>query len=139
MTLLRKEKEAELFQEFQQQQTRMCDLLQKQRQQKSSDEDERVARAVAEQEAKREVGVYHHTHRHAAMMRPFPHIVDSPQKEEREKEERFLEQERKISQHMREQLAEKRRHEREQVELDQQLLKQRITLDQKVQSGIARP
>jgi len=63
MTHLRKEKEAELFREFQQHQTRMCDLLQRQRQQKSSDEDERVARAVAEQEAKREVGVlFFYTH-----------------------------------------------------------------------------
>ena len=77
MTHLRKEKEAELFQEFQQHQTRMCDLLQRQRQQKSSDEDERVARAVAEQEAKREVGVlFFHTH-DILLLSLFPYIIGS--------------------------------------------------------------
>ena len=54
------------------------------------------------------------------------------QREEREKEERFLEREREINCHMKEQLAEKRRREKEHAELDQQLLKQRIIQDQKV-------
>ena len=56
MTHLRHEKEAEIFAEFQAHKQRMCTQLQQQMQQKTSDEDERIARAVAEQEAKREVG-----------------------------------------------------------------------------------
>lgn len=54
MTRLRKEKEAELFSQFQSQQQRMCDLLVGQRKQELSSEDERIARAVADQDAKRE-------------------------------------------------------------------------------------
>ena len=60
MTTLRKEKEVELFQQFQVQQNRMCELLQGQMQQKSSDEDQRIAKTVAEQSAKREVYMYLH-------------------------------------------------------------------------------
>ena len=54
MTRLRKEKEAELFRQFQSQQQRMCDLLVGQRKQELSDEDQRIAKAVADQDAKRE-------------------------------------------------------------------------------------
>ena len=54
MTQLRKEKEAELFRQFQSQQQRMCDLLVGQRKQELSDEDQRIAKAVADQDAKRE-------------------------------------------------------------------------------------
>ena len=54
MTKLRNEKEAELFSELQTQQERMRQLLTEQQQQELSDEDQRIAKAVAEQEAKRE-------------------------------------------------------------------------------------
>ena len=55
MTKLRKEKEIELFQQFQTHQQRMCDLLKSQMQEASTEEDERIAKAVTEQAAKREV------------------------------------------------------------------------------------
>ena len=58
MTRLRKEKEGEIFQEFQTHQQRMCDCLHHQMQQMKSDEDGRIAKAVTEQEAKREVSDY---------------------------------------------------------------------------------
>ena len=55
MTQLRKEKEEDLFRQFQTHQQRMCDLLHSQRAQATSDEDQRIAQAIAEQQAKREV------------------------------------------------------------------------------------
>lgn len=55
MTKLRKQKEAEIFHEFQSHQQRMGDLLHTQQQQATSDEDQRIAQAVAEQHAKRDV------------------------------------------------------------------------------------
>lgn len=55
MSHLRKEKEKELFQQFQSQQQRMADLLLSQRQKERSTEDEAVARAMEEQHAKKEV------------------------------------------------------------------------------------
>lgn len=55
MTTMRKAKEEELFREFQTHQQHMCQLLQTQRQEASSNEDRRIAQAVAEQNAKREV------------------------------------------------------------------------------------
>lgn len=61
MTKLRKEKEAEIFREFQRHQQHMSDLLQTQQQEATSDEDQRIAQAVAEQHAKRDV-------RHAVLL-----------------------------------------------------------------------
>ena len=55
MKKLRKEKELEIFQEFQNHQDRMCELLQGQLQQEATDEDQRIAKAVQEQDAKRDV------------------------------------------------------------------------------------
>ena len=55
MTRLRKEKEKELFQQFQSQQEKMADLLQSQRQQERNTEDDVIARAMQEQNAKKEV------------------------------------------------------------------------------------
>lgn len=55
MTQMRKEKEEELFHQFQTHQQRMCDLLHSQMAQATSDEDQRIAKAIAEQQAKREV------------------------------------------------------------------------------------
>ena len=57
MTEMRKAKEKEIFGEFQAHQQRMCDLLQTQQAKATSDEDQRIAQAIAEQDAKREVGV----------------------------------------------------------------------------------
>ncbi|XP_015214435.1 cilia- and flagella- associated protein 210 [Lepisosteus oculatus] len=54
MQKMRKEKEAELFRDTQQQKERMVELLAAQLQQKESSEDEVIARAVAEREAKLE-------------------------------------------------------------------------------------
>ena len=62
MTSLRKEKEADLFRQFQAGQQHMCDQLAQQMQQQQSDEDQRIAKAVAEQDAKREVGQQQSTH-----------------------------------------------------------------------------
>ena len=55
MTRLRKEKEKEVFEEFQSQQQRMADLLQSQRLQERSNEDEIIAKIMKEQYAKKEV------------------------------------------------------------------------------------
>ena len=55
MNRLRKEKEAELFQQFQHQQQYMCSQLKTRQDQQQSNEDELIAKAVAEQEKKREV------------------------------------------------------------------------------------
>lgn len=55
MTRLRKEKERELFQQFQSQQDKMADLLQGQRLAERNTEDEIVARAMQEQYTKKEV------------------------------------------------------------------------------------
>lgn len=55
MDKLRKEKEEELSRKFREHQQRMSDLLLGQMQQASSDEDQRIAKAIKEQEAKREV------------------------------------------------------------------------------------
>ncbi len=55
MTKLRKQKELELFGEFQRNQQRMGDLLHTHQQQATSDEDQRIAQAMAEQHAKRDV------------------------------------------------------------------------------------
>lgn len=57
MTKLRKEKEAEIFQEFQHQQQHMGELLHTQQREAMSDEDQRIAQAVAEQHAKRDVSL----------------------------------------------------------------------------------
>ena len=46
-----------MFHEFQNHQQKMCDLLQAQSAKATSDEDQRIAQAIAEQEAKREVCV----------------------------------------------------------------------------------
>ena len=59
MTRLRKEKEAEIFREFQHHQQHMGDLLHTQQLQATSDEDQRIAQAVAEQHAKRDVRGLH--------------------------------------------------------------------------------
>lgn len=55
MTKLRKEKEGEIFCEFQRHQQKMGDLLHNEQLQATTDEDERIAQAVAEQYAKRDV------------------------------------------------------------------------------------
>ena len=55
MTKLRKQKEVEIFGEFQRQQQRMGDHLHTHQQQATSDEDQRIAQAMAEQHAKRDV------------------------------------------------------------------------------------
>lgn len=55
MTKLRKLKEVEIFGEFQRQQQRMGDHLHTHQQQATSDEDQRIAQAMAEQHAKRDV------------------------------------------------------------------------------------
>ena len=55
MTRLRKEKERELFQQFQSQQDKMADLLQSQRLEERDTEDEMIARTMQEQYAKKEV------------------------------------------------------------------------------------
>lgn len=55
MSHLRKDKEKELFQQFQSQQQRMADLLQSQRQSQKNTEDESITRAMEEQHAKKEV------------------------------------------------------------------------------------
>ena len=55
MTRLRKQKEVEIFGEFQRHQQHMGDLLYTQQQQATSDEDQRIAQAVAEQHTKRDV------------------------------------------------------------------------------------
>lgn len=52
---MRKEKEKELFQQFQKEQEKMADNLQSQRLQERSIEDEMVAKAMEEQYAKKEV------------------------------------------------------------------------------------
>ena len=57
MSRLRKEKEKELFQQFQGQQQRMAELLQGQRQKERDTEDEAITRAMEEQHAKKEVCV----------------------------------------------------------------------------------
>lgn len=56
MSQLRKEKEQQLFQQFQSQQQRMADLLLRQRQEERSTEDEAISKAMEEQYAKKEVG-----------------------------------------------------------------------------------
>ena len=55
MTKLRKEKEVEIFREFQHHQQKMGDLLHDQQLQATTDEDQRIAQAVTEQYAKRDV------------------------------------------------------------------------------------
>ena len=55
MTKLRKEKEVEIFHEFQRHQQQLGNLLQTQQLQATSDEDKRIAQAMAEQHAKRDV------------------------------------------------------------------------------------
>lgn len=57
MTKLRKEKEAEIFSEFQRHQQHLGDLLHIQQQAATSDEDRRIAQAVEEQHAKRDVSL----------------------------------------------------------------------------------
>lgn len=57
MTHLRKEKEGELFQQFQSRQQRMAELLQKQRQQERNMEDEAIAKDMEEQLAKEQVHI----------------------------------------------------------------------------------
>jgi len=57
MTEMRKAKEKELFQTFQSQQQRMCDQLQGQMSMATSDEDQRIAKTIAEQYAKKEVRI----------------------------------------------------------------------------------
>lgn len=56
MSLLRKEKEEQLFQQFQSQQQQMAELLQSQRQKERSTEDETILKTIEEQYAKKEVG-----------------------------------------------------------------------------------
>ena len=55
MSRLRKGKEKELFDQFQSHQQKMSDLLESQREQERSTEDEAIARAMQEQYTKREV------------------------------------------------------------------------------------
>lgn len=55
MSQLRKEKEQQLFQQFQSQQKRMADLLLRQRQEERSTEDDAISKAMEEQYAKKEV------------------------------------------------------------------------------------
>ena len=57
MSRLRKEKEKELFDQFQSHQQKMADSLQSQRQEERKTEDEAIARAMQEQYAKKEVSV----------------------------------------------------------------------------------
>ena len=59
----------------------------------------------------------------------------SPQREERQKEEKFVSETREIFRHRQEMIAEKQRKQKEREELEQQLLQQRITQDQKVING----
>ena len=157
MTQLRKEKEARLFQEFQQRQQCMCQQLQTQRKLQQSNEDDLIARAVAEQEAKREVS--HDKQPSYSSLLP---LVDHPrqsmcrtchivlqgssrfvhslvfatpiplQREERQKEESYLSREREIRAHRWLMMAEQAEQRREQEQLDQRLLQQRVLQDQKV-------
>ncbi len=126
MTAMRKAKEEELFTEFQTHQTKMRDLLASQMAQATSDEDQRIAKAVAEQEAKRLVRIRIHVPSHP------PILMSSTQAEERAKEEKFVEMSREIQHFTRQQLAEQAAARRELRETDQELLKQRIIQDQKV-------
>lgn len=55
MTVLRKQKETELLHELQHTQEKMANLLAQQMVQKSNDENEKIAKAVAEEDAKKAV------------------------------------------------------------------------------------
>lgn len=109
MTLLRKQKEEELLHELQHTQEKMATLLGQQMVQKSNDEDGRIAKAVAEQEAKMA-------------------------QEEKLKQEQQIEQCHEISKHRAKVMAETERKRLEQLEYDRELLKQRIIQDHKFHS-----
>lgn len=106
MTHLRKEKEGELFQQFQSRQQRMAELLQKQRQQERNMEDEAIAKDMEEQLAKE-------------------------QQAEREKERLFMERTRDIQKHRIQMMTKKEHKEREEREADQEMLQQKRAHDLK--------
>ncbi len=68
MARLRKEKESELFQQFESHQNYMCKQLQEQMQKASSDEDSRTALAAEQQQAKREVSTLQEMHPHSSYL-----------------------------------------------------------------------
>ncbi|KAL5496481.1 hypothetical protein EMCRGX_G012777 [Ephydatia muelleri] len=106
MTVLRKQKEAELLHELQHTQEKMATLLAQQMVQKSNDENEKIAKAVAEQDAKKA-------------------------QEEKLKQEHETEQCREISKHRARVMEETERKRQEQLEYDRELLKQRVIQDHK--------
>ncbi|KAK1165691.1 coiled-coil domain-containing protein 173-like [Acipenser oxyrinchus oxyrinchus] len=91
MIKMRKEKEAELFREQLQQRDRIVELLAKQMQEKQCNEDEIIARAVAEQEAKEERKLKEKEEKRIAELKSISthRVTMIKQKEEKEKEERL--------------------------------------------------
>lgn len=91
MIKMRKEKEAELFREQLQQRDRIIELLAKQMQEKQCNEDEIIARAVAEQEAKEERKLKEKEEKRIAELKSISTHRETviKQKEEKEKEERL--------------------------------------------------
>ncbi|CAI7992319.1 Coiled-coil domain-containing protein 173 [Geodia barretti] len=100
MTRLRKEKEREIFQQFQSQQDKMADLLQSQRLEERNTEDDMIARAMQEQYAKKE-------------------------KAEEEEQCLLMERTQDIQRHRVEMTAEKERKEEEEGETNIEMLQQR--------------
>ncbi|KAK6483107.1 coiled-coil domain-containing protein 173-like [Huso huso] len=91
MMKMRKEKEAELFREQLQQRDQIIELLAKQMQEKQCNEDEIIARAVAEQEAKEERKLKEKEEKRIAELKSISthRVTMIKQKEEKEKEERL--------------------------------------------------
>ena len=127
MSHLRKEKEEELFQQFQRQQERMADLLQSQRQQERNTEDEAIARAMEEQYAKKEVS-YNCT---VALKLYAPH-----QQAELEKQRLFMERTRDIQNHRLEMIAEREHCEKEEEQANKEMLEQKRAHDLKVDCSL---
>ena len=123
MTRLRKEKERELFQQFQSQQDKMADLLQSQRLAERNTEDEIVARAMQEQYTKKEVW---------SCTLACGHVNEFLQKAEEEKQRLLMERTQDIQQHRIQMMAEKERKEKEEKDLDREMLYQRQTHDLQV-------
>jgi hypothetical protein len=106
MMKMRKMKEKEILKEFQEHQEKMANRVYKASKEKVSNEDERIAKAVAEQDAKREFL-------------------------EKEKARKNMEEAKSIHLYCRNKISELERERQELKELDQELLRQRIAQDQK--------
>lgn len=104
MARMRKEKETELFNAFQDHTERMRDRLAQQMKQKVDDEDDRIAKALAEREAKREA-------------------------EENAKQESDMKTKQEIHTHRVAMMKEKERQLAEQAKRDREILKQRVESD----------